>query len=87
MKESYREDIASHSGLGPYADDGNVVGVASARGNAGQLLKNKTPNFLPSSGTAHKAAAYAWEIWGIRPIVGVCFLLLSLLLRVVRGFA
>ena len=36
MKESYREDLASHSGLEPYADDGNIAGVASARGNAGQ---------------------------------------------------
>ena len=32
MKESYGEDLASHSGLDPYADHGNVVGVASARG-------------------------------------------------------
>jgi len=36
MKESYREDLASHSGLEPYAGDGNVAGVASARGSAGQ---------------------------------------------------
>ena len=36
MKESYREDLASYSGLEPYAGDGNVAGVASARGNAGQ---------------------------------------------------
>jgi hypothetical protein len=27
MKESYGEVLASHSGLEPYADDGNVVGV------------------------------------------------------------
>ena len=32
MKESYGEDLASRSGLEPYADGGNVVGVASARG-------------------------------------------------------
>jgi hypothetical protein len=32
MKESYGEVLASHSGLEPYADDGNVVGVASAKG-------------------------------------------------------
>jgi hypothetical protein len=36
MQESYREDLASYSGLEPYAGDGNVAGVASARGNAGQ---------------------------------------------------
>ena len=41
MKESYREDIASHSGLEPYAGDGNVAGVASARGNAGQPLSSE----------------------------------------------
>ena len=41
MKESYGEDLASHSGLEPYADDGNVMGVASARGNAGQLLSSE----------------------------------------------
>ena len=32
MKESYDEELAIHIGLNPYADDGNVVGVASARG-------------------------------------------------------
>ena len=36
MQESYRENLASYSGLEPYAGDGNVAGVASARGNAGQ---------------------------------------------------
>ena len=41
MKESYREDIASHSGLEPYAGDRNVAGVASARGNAGQPLSSE----------------------------------------------
>ena len=36
MKESHREGLASHSGLKPYAGEGNLAGVASARGNAGQ---------------------------------------------------
>ncbi len=36
MKESYRENLASSSGLGPYAGDGDIAGVASARGDAGQ---------------------------------------------------
>ena len=40
MKESYREDVASHSGLEPYAGDGDVAGVASVRGNAGQPLSS-----------------------------------------------
>lgn len=41
MKESYREDLASHSGLEPYAGDGSIAGVASARGNAGRLLSSE----------------------------------------------
>ena len=32
MKESYGEKLAIHIGLDPYADDGNVVGVAWVRG-------------------------------------------------------
>ena len=31
MKESYSEVLAMHAGPKPYADDGNVVGVASLR--------------------------------------------------------
>ncbi len=46
MKESYREDVASHSGLDPYAGDGNVAGVASARGNAGQPLSSEINTFV-----------------------------------------
>ena len=41
MKESYREGVASHSGLEPYAGDGDVAGVASVRGNAGQPLSSE----------------------------------------------
>jgi len=41
MKESYREDLAGHSGLEPYAGSGNIAGVASARGNAGQLSSSE----------------------------------------------
>ena len=40
MKESDREDLASSSGLEPYAGDGNIVGVASVRGDAGQPLSS-----------------------------------------------
>jgi hypothetical protein len=36
MKGSYGEDLARHSGFEPYADDGNVVSVASARGTGEQ---------------------------------------------------
>ena len=45
MKESYREDLASCSGLEPYAGDGNIAGVASARGNAGQPLSSEITTF------------------------------------------
>ncbi len=38
MKESYREYLASRSGLEPYAGGGDVAGVASVRGNAGRPL-------------------------------------------------
>ena len=41
MKESYKEDLANHFGLEPYAVDGNIGGVASARGNVGQLLSSE----------------------------------------------
>ena len=41
MKESHREDVASRSGLEPYAGDGDAAGVASVRGNAGQPLSSE----------------------------------------------
>jgi hypothetical protein len=41
MKESYGENLASCSGLEPYAGDGNIAGVASARGNAGRPLSSE----------------------------------------------
>ena len=41
IKESYRENLASYSGLEPYAGDGNMAGVASARGSAGQPLSSE----------------------------------------------
>jgi len=34
MKESYREDLASHSGLEPYAGDGNIPGETWKRNYA-----------------------------------------------------
>ena len=40
MKESYREDLANHFGHESYADDGNVVGVATAVEYAGKLLSS-----------------------------------------------
>ena len=45
MKESYGEVLASHSGLEPYADDGNVVGVASVRGTGRPAIELRNPLF------------------------------------------
>ena len=41
MKESYSEDLASHTGPELYADDGNVVGVATTGVHAGQPLSSE----------------------------------------------
>ncbi len=71
MKESYREELASRSGLDPYAGDGDVAGVASVRGNAGQPLssdiitsvcrscadREKATSFRPLFGEASTDAA------------------------------
>ncbi len=50
MKESYGEDLASRSGLGSYADHGNVVGVASARGTGRPAveLRNRLYSRVPT---------------------------------------
>ena len=58
MKESYRENLASCFGLEPYASDGNVAGVASARGNAGQPLSSEiTTSVCRSCSDMEKAAS------------------------------
>ena len=41
MKESYREDLASYSGLEPYAGDGNIAGVATTGARAGQVSSSE----------------------------------------------
>ena len=46
MKESYSEDIASHTGLELYADGGNVVGVATTEVHAGELLSSEITLFV-----------------------------------------
>ena len=49
MKESYREDLASHSGLESYADGGNAVGVASARGTGRPAIELRNhPSRVPT---------------------------------------
>ena len=46
MKESYSEDLASHTGLELYADGGNVVGVATTEVHAGELLSSDITLFV-----------------------------------------
>ncbi len=71
MKESYRENRASYSGLEPYAGEGDLAGVASARGSTGQPLssditisvcrscpdKEKATPLLPLDGKAEAGTA------------------------------
>ena len=49
MKESYREDLASHSGLEPHAGGGNSAGAAAERGSAGQPLSSEIISFVRRS--------------------------------------
>ena len=46
MKESYSEDLASHTGLELYAGDGNVMGVATTEVHAGELLSSEITLFV-----------------------------------------
>ena len=46
MKESYKEELAIHFGLEPYAGDGDIPGVASARGNAENQMEHHRVNSL-----------------------------------------
>ena len=50
MKESYGEDLASHSGPESYAGDGNIVGVATAGAQSGPLLSSEMV-LVPRAGT------------------------------------
>ncbi len=64
MKESYREDIASHSGLKPYAGGGNFASVASGRGNAGQLWSSEIITFVCRSCLDKEKATPPLPIFG-----------------------
>lgn len=46
MRESYSEDLASHTGLELYAGDGNVAGVATTEVYAGELLSSEITFFV-----------------------------------------
>jgi hypothetical protein len=64
MKESYREGLASYSGLEPYAGDGNIMGVASARGNAGQPLSSEIITFACRSCPVREKATSLVPLFG-----------------------
>ena len=45
MQESYAEGLANHCGLEPYAGDGNIPGVASARGTGRPAMELRNQTF------------------------------------------
>ena len=64
MKESYRENLASCSGLEPYAGDGDIAGVASARGNTGRPLSSEIITFACRSCSDMEKAISSPPIFG-----------------------
>ncbi len=64
MKESDREYLASSSGLEPYADGGNDVGVASGRGDAGQPLSSDITVFVSRSYLDREKAKFTDPLMG-----------------------
>ena len=63
MKKSYRENLASCSGLDPYAGDGDIAGVASVRGNAGQLLSSEITTSVCRSRPGMEKATSSLPFW------------------------
>ena len=49
MKESYGEDLANHTGLDPYAEDGDILGVASVRGTGRPAIELRDQEFRAST--------------------------------------
>ena len=64
MQESYGENLASCPGLEPYAGDGNIMGVASARGNAGRTLSSEIFTFACRSCLVMEKATSSMPIIG-----------------------
>lgn len=64
MKQSYRENLANHSGLEPYADEGNLMGVALGRGNTGQPLSSEITCSVCRSRTSVEKATYSLPLHG-----------------------
>ena len=63
MKESYREDLASSSGPELYADDGDVVGVATTGVHAGQPLSSDILTFARRSYPVREKATSPLPLW------------------------
>ena len=63
MKESHREDPASSSGLEPYAGDGDIAGVASVRGDAGQPSSSEISNPVCRSCSGTEKATPCAPTW------------------------
>ena len=49
MKESWEEELATHLHLNPYADGGDVVGVASGRGTGRPAIELRNQHFRVST--------------------------------------
>jgi hypothetical protein len=49
MKESYGEDLANHTGLKPYAEGGDILGVASVRGTGRPAIELRNQSFRAST--------------------------------------
>ncbi len=62
MKESRSEDLASHAGPELYAGDGNIAGVATTGGHAGQVLSSEITRFVcrrsAAIGRQHRVRRY-----------------------------
>lgn len=67
MKESYSEDLASHAGPELYADDGDVVGVATTGVHAGQPSSSDITCLV-----CRRSAAKRWSLESL-PLIPVPF--------------
>ena len=45
MKESYGEGLADRTGLEPYAEGGDILGVASVRGTGRRAIELRNQNY------------------------------------------
>src|SRR5210317_1823846 len=62
MKESHGEDLASHSGLEPYAVDGDVLGVALVRGTGRPAIELRNLRFACRPRNGDGKATCNWAL-------------------------